>query len=66
MAAKVHVCSSGENVLSYRFVQKYGSHMLVLVHVSPVVKKEAVRKEIKCLRRGNSRTFRIEKTSFKY
>lgn len=48
-------------MLSYRFVQKYGNHMLVLVHVSPVVKKEAVRKEIKCLRRGNSRTFRIEK-----
>lgn len=40
MNAKIRVCSSGENMLSYRFVQKYGNHMSVLVHVSPLVKKD--------------------------
>lgn len=48
-------------MLNYRFVQKYGNHMLVFEHVSPMVKKEAVRKQINCVRRGNSSRFRIEK-----
>lgn len=48
-------------MFSYRSVQKYGNHMLVLVHASPVVKKKDVRKEIHCVRRGNSSRFRIGK-----